>query len=404
MKVLCLGNADNVGVRLYAWLSDKSIDVSLYRLSADEDSQRGNPYFYLSKEEVDNNSNIKCINDNLLKIRNTSLFDSELIKEINKDFDIVIITGGWHALLLSRKITVPKIFIHVGYEIHSKAKEFRGLPSISELIFNFHQTLRSYFYGWLTRSSLSKVTKILDWFPPTVAVNKALGFENKIIYLAFGEDAEKNRSLVKEELLKEINLSTASAKRVFLWFSRVNFLDSTKANYKGVNLFIKALENFENVLSSGELIVYMAQHGEEVNQFREFVQKSSIHKYIRWVNHLDYPELMTYLTIKNAVLFTDFGEVNAGISGIGRDGYTIGVPMVNSNTEEMMVKQYGIPGPRTYAFTIEEISKAMEEFICMDEKSFLDKKALTEDYGKQRIDKSFFTKRILKEARSLLKS
>ena len=111
---------------------------------------------------------------------------------------------------------------------------------------------------------------------------------------------------------------------------------------------------------------------------------------------------MAYLSINNAVLFTDFGEVNAGISGIGRDGYAMGIPMVNSTTDEIMVKQYTFPGPRTYANTEEEIATAMKEFIFMNEEDFSIMKKRTSDYGKQYIDQSFFVKRLLKAAHFLM--
>lgn len=402
MRILCLGNGDNLGVRVYSELRKSIKNISLCRLVADEDFLRGNPSFYLEKKELNENNQIHTLDINLLTIRNSSFFGSAIIENFNKNYDVVLVTGGWHALIYSRKIKLPKIFIPVGYEIHRKAREYRGLPNIKELLLNFRQTLRNYFYGWLTRNSLSKVTKILDWFPPTVAVNKSLGFEKKILFMAFGEDIEKNKSLIKKDFLQKLNSANSSALKVFLWFSRVNFLDPKKANYKGADLFIKALENFESSLCSGELIVYMGQHGEEIDQFRVFVKKSPIYRYIRWVDHLDYPELMTYLSIKNSVLFTDFGDVNSGISGIGRDGYAMGIPMVNSTTDEIMVKQYTFPGPRTYAYTEEEIATAMKEFIFMNEEDFSIMKKRTSDYGKQYIDQSFFVKRLLKAAHFLM--
>ena len=402
MRILCLGNSDNVGIRTYLWLKEAGESVTLYRLKADEDPKRGNPLFYIDEKELNSDKNIREIALPLLYIRNISIFSSQEIIDIQNNYDIVIITGGWHALLYSRRINLPKIFMPVGYEIHQKAREYRGIPTFKEIFITPIQTLRNYFYGWLTRNSLLKVTKILDWFPPTVAINKSLGFADKIIYMAFGEDVEKNKSLVKQGMLDNLNVSTVSAKRIFLWFSRINFLDPAKANYKGADLFIKALENFEPSLNSGELIVYMSNHGEEKKQFEKFVTKSQAYRYIRWLEHLDYSDLLTCLSIKNAVLFTDFGLVNSGISGIGRDGYTIGIPMVNSNTEEMMIKQYSAPGPRTYAFTIDDITQAMRKFLVIDDKRFLAKKEETLAYGMQYIDKSFFISRILKEASNLV--
>ena len=104
MKFLCIGNADNLGIRVYTWMKKRKLDVTLYRVIADEDKLRGNPYLYLPKSEVNEDPNIISINDDLLKIRNISLFGDKIINHINKTYDFVILTGGWHALMFSRKI------------------------------------------------------------------------------------------------------------------------------------------------------------------------------------------------------------------------------------------------------------------------------------------------------------
>ena len=49
MRFLCIGNADNVGIRVYTWMKKRKLDVTLYRITADEDIKRGNPYLYLQK-------------------------------------------------------------------------------------------------------------------------------------------------------------------------------------------------------------------------------------------------------------------------------------------------------------------------------------------------------------------
>ena len=403
MKLLCLGNADNVGVRLYSWLNDNNVDVTLYRLAADEDPQRGNPLHYLSKDQIEKNPKIHLIEDDLLKIRFVSLLGGSLIKTINESFDAVVITGGFHALLFSRKIKLPKIFIHVGYEIHYHAAKFRGIPKLSKLLKNPRGVLRNHFYSWLARKSMHSVDKILDWFPPTVAVNKALGFEKKIIYMSFGEDVSRNQKLLNKELLNNLNQQTKDAKKVFLWLSRLNFTNPHQASYKGPDLFIKGIEYYIDQIKSGELMIYMGRHGVEVEEFIELISKSPIYNYIKWVGHLDYPDLLAYLSIKNAVLFTDFGDVNSGISGIGRDGYSVGVPMVNSNTDEIMKKQYSVPGIRYYAKEVSEITKAMSYFLNISFDNFEAIKKETSLYGLNFIDKSFFLKRFLEEINKLIK-
>ena len=62
MRLLCLGNGDNIGIRLYTWMKKRKLDVTLYRVCADEDQLRGNPYFYLSKSEINEDPKILSIN------------------------------------------------------------------------------------------------------------------------------------------------------------------------------------------------------------------------------------------------------------------------------------------------------------------------------------------------------
>lgn len=401
MKILCLGNGDNIGVRVYSWLKEHNQDVDLYRTQADEDPLRGNPYLYLEKDDIENNPHVTLISDDLLTIRHISLFGGKLIDEINKKYDFVIITGGWHALIYSRKIKKPKLFIYVGYELHTKAKEYRGLPSIEELRKSLRETLRQYFYGWLTRSSFQRVDKYLDWFPPGLAVTRSLGMLDKVIYMAFGEDLARNKKLMNTNLSIELNEISSGFQKTFLFLSRLNFSDPRKANCKSAHLFLQGLESQIRNLEKGFIKIYIGDHGEEAEQFKEMAINSHVYKYITWVSHLNYGDLMSYLSIRNAVLFTDFGDVNSGISGIGRDGYLIGVPMVNSTTDDTMINQYTMPGPRIYVKTKEDVINAMNNIMNMSEESFDLWKKETLDYGRKYIDKDFFIKRLLTEIKKM---
>jgi hypothetical protein len=402
MKILCLGNRDNLGIRTYLWLAEAGYDVQLYRVIADEDPMRSNPCFYLDRNQLQLDPAIKCLQEDLLQIRNYALRGGDIIDQINQYFDVVLVAGGWHALLMSRKIKKPKIFIPVGSEVHSKAREYPGLPKISKILTDCRGSLRNHFYGWLTRNSLNNTTKILDWFPVNVAIEKRLGLGNKIIYMAFGEDVRKNSTLVNKSLLAELNAKTASSKRVFLWLSRVNFQDPNKANYKGADLFLNALAAFEHELKQQELMVFIGLHGEEKEAFKAFAKQKKFYPLINWVEHLDYPDLLAYLAINNAVLFPSFGAINAGISGISRDGYTMGVPLVNSATDKVMIQQYAKPGPRRFVQTEAEIVATMREFLVMPKIEFKALQDASKAYGENYIDKHYFIQRLGKEIAKLV--
>lgn len=402
MRILCLGNADNFGVRVYTWLKEQGMDVSLCRLIADESPERGNPYFYLPAEEIDNNPKIWAIDMRARELIARSVLGGSLIRKINQDYDIVIITGGIQAMLLSRMIDLPKILIHIGYEIHFYADKFRGIPSPLAVIQKPRHVLGNHCYCKLARSALSRVTRVLDWFPPTVAVNKSLGFEDKILYLAFGEDVHKNRALANMTLLARLNEEAKAAEKVFLWFSRLNFIDTTDAAYKGPHLFLKGLETRLDDLKAGKIEVYMGRHGADKEAFFELVKQSPVQPYIKWVDHLPYPDLLAYLSMNNAVLFSEFGKANAGISGIGRDGYTVGVPMVNATTDETMILQYNKPGERVYADDADAVIKAMAYFMEMPEAEYQEIRRKTRDYGENYVDKAYFMSRLIGEMQRLL--
>jgi len=101
---------------------------------------------------------------------------------------------------------------------------------------------------------------------------------------------------------------------------------------------------------------------------------------------LDYSDLITYLAIPNAVLFTEFGDVNSSINGITRDGYAIGIPMVNSSKDEIMVAQYGASGPRFFCQTVEEIKNTMKYILHLSNNDFEELKKKTLEYGNNYLD------------------
>ena len=75
--------------------------------------------------------------------------------------------------------------------------------------------------------------------------------------------------------------------------------------------------------------------------------------------------------------------------------------MVNSNTDEMMRKQYTVPGERYFASNINEITKIMNLFLEMDSKEYEICRKKTMDYGNKFIDTSFFLDRLLFEFKKI---
>ena len=182
MRILCLGNADNLGIRVYNWLRKSGVSTDLCRVTADEDSKRGSINFY----QKEDSTNIFIYKKNLHTVRLEALWGSAFIDSLNKKYDCVLITGGFHALLLSSMLKVPKIFIPVGYEVSYHAASFRNFPNIIKELTNLKSSLGNFFYSTLARRALSRCSAIADSYPLNVEICKKLGLGSKIKFLGLG--------------------------------------------------------------------------------------------------------------------------------------------------------------------------------------------------------------------------
>ena len=378
------GNADNIGYRIGVSFYKLGHEVKLIRT---DEFGRGNPELYVKSSLPMDKLDLSGFN-----LRKVFFYGHDVFTDLNKNYDIAIISG-WNALIVSRHLKIPKFFIPVGYEIHTHARLNRFFPNPAKLLLNFSEIKRNYFYSYLTRYSLKKIDYICDWFTFTLKVYKSLGLTSRVVPIPIPENCELTRSLINAELKNAIEEESMKYKRVFLWFSRLHFLNPDNASYKGIELFMEALEKLNMEIPNNNFLVYMGKHGFEVKEFEERFSKYGIYKKIKWLDHLEYPDLVTYLSLDNAVLFTDFGKVNSGIGGICRDGYCVGVPMINSTLEETMVSQYGSPGPRIYADSEDSIYDAMKKMLVISDKEFATIKNNTLEFGETYIGfLSFYSK------------
>lgn len=75
------------------------------------------------------------------------------------------------------------------------------------------------------RRALSRVSCIITGFPPTMESIARLGYAQKMRVWGFPEDVKGNIDRVDAELLKELNTIYCKYDRVFLWLSRLVYLD-----------------------------------------------------------------------------------------------------------------------------------------------------------------------------------
>jgi len=376
-KIAFLGNADNINLKVCYWLRQLGYEAHIY--TADFGG-RGGVHLYFNQEELKSNSDW-IFDGKLDKLGLWSFvfLPSRQRNFINKEYDLVVVSG-LSGLVASNVITRPKLLSPVGYEVNHFCNP--KIPFKIKSINSFFRRLASYY----AVKSLKKIDLITDFFEPDHEVYKFHKVFSKVSSLAIGEDCEKVRSFVKKALLEQLVEKTKGAKKVFLWLTRLNYKDPSIPEYKGADLFLKSLETQLEALKSGELVVYMGKHGLDVDDFMKLCEGFECSQYINWIGHLDYPELITYLSIPNAILFTEFGDVNSSINGITRDGYAIGIPMVNSSKDNIMIAQYGAPGPRFFCKTVEDIANTMQHLLNLSNDAFEELREKTLEYGNNYLD------------------
>ena len=376
-KIAFIGNADNVNLKVCSWFRKLGYKAYLY---AAEKGGRGGIHLYLNEEEFKSHESwVFEGNIDKLGLWSFIFLPNKYRDFINKEYDLVI-ASGLNGLIASSVIKKPKILLTVGYEVNHYCNPKIKFPIRS--INSFFRALASYY----AVKSLKKIDLITDFFEPDHEVYKYHNVFSKVSSMAIGEDCEKVQSFIKKDFLASLIEKNQKAKKVFLWLTRLNYKDPSIPEYKGADLFIKALESQIASLKNGELVVYMGNHGLDADDFMKFCKGFECSQYINWVDHLDYSELVTYLAIPNAVLFTEFGDVNSSINGITRDGYAIGIPMVNSSKDEVMVAQYGAPGPRFFCQIVEEIENTMKYLLNLSNNDFEELRMKTLEYGNKYLD------------------
>jgi len=400
LKVLFLGNSDNVNLKLCMWSRNIGVDAFLWRMDeggrgnpmeyAPDLFEHGNPDWVIGAEK----SNKQLIISTLIKSRD--------IDYINKNFDVVIISGK-RALIFSLKIKLPKLLVPVGYEVCYLLDKTSILKTLKRILYHPKFVFEIYL-NFVSLIALKSLNGIFDSFEHNFRIYKHFNLEKILYPKSIGEDCEKVRKLVDKKTIQALEKETAKAKKVFLWFSRLNYRNLSSPNYKGVDLFLKALEDILPLLENGEVLVYIGKHGIDTEPFIELAKKSPVYHYIRWREHLEYPKLLSYLSLKNAILFTDFGKNNSGVSGIGRDALVLGTVTINSCTDKATTLQYGKPAPKNYASTPKEITEQIYRLLGMSDEKFRNCQNRNKQYSDTHMDYKNYLKWFYQDVEKVINS
>lgn len=341
INILILGIGDNANTVLIKSLKNKFNIKNIYFFLTDTEG-RGEIKLYIDEKKERSNIIFK----ELPKDYGYNQFchiDKKLQDFINKEVDLAIISGH-RGLLYSRHLTCKKAFIPVGYEIYLQANFFNNFKSsYSELTknkeyknLNFSKKkFNNFYYGILNKIKLVNLTKqsiknldfINETFEPNIRVLKKLKLKNKLHSKRF--PIIKNNYKYNSELLKKLEERFCKSKLNVLWFSRIIYKDKKIQDYKGVEIFMKALLKLNNLINSGQISIIMTNHGRDWRFFESEYRQLPFFDKINFVNHLSKKDLYSYLSLSKSILVDEIVQNNM-LYGLARDALTCNLPIISN--------------------------------------------------------------------------
>jgi hypothetical protein len=379
LKVLFLGNDDNLNFRLAKWSRELGVEADLWIIQ-DPDPLRGDIRLLLEDDETAAPPWVRNVpfGDG----RRVALRPGALGRKIDAAYDFVGVAGP-ASLMASLRLRRPRGLWAIGAEIGDLPFPFHPGYALSQgrrpLRYNASVAL-------LVRAALRRLEFVVDSYQAHDDRYRRLGLEAKRIFMGFPADALGERRLVRPGLRAELMARYGGARRLFLWFSRLNFRDQSSLIYKGPELYLEALESVLAELQSGAVRLVIGRHGNEVDVFVRRVEASPVAPYVDWVGHLGTADLLTYLSLPNAVLFAEFGATQRELSGIGRDAASMGTICVSSADTDSIRRQYGTPAPLLRATNSAEIARTMRELLEMSDGRFRAQQAAMRRFGEHALD------------------
>ena len=354
MNICIFGNQDNSGYRLCKWLREHGHNAHLNIMKKWE-SIRSLP------EKIDTNLEMKNYPEWIHEYDNTilrTIFGSKkFFSYIEKSYDIVIVMGSIGMMNAFHIKHVPMINISTGPSNQGVIKMWDHISLKHKL---FWMTVR-----FFVRKTVRKCTKIFVHYDPEIYSLGKLNQLGKIVFYGSPEDVKNNAKRVDLELLDELNRKYEKYDFVFIWLSRIAFLDQKNPMYKGTDKFIDAAEKI--IKEGGNVRLIIGKHGEDYEALVKIINKKGLMDYVDWVEHLPYWQLLTYLSIGNAVIFDELTSLNCVSSGMFRETLSVGGILVRSYSAILTKSGHGADDcPVLHAESMQSVYKRMKELMVWD--------------------------------------
>lgn len=356
MKITFIGNQGNNSYRLCKWLREAGVDVRLYIM--EEEGKRSGPELIDRELEVNGYPSWICLFNNKHPL--WFIVNRKMANSIKKSSDIIV-TAGFNGLLSIN------LFNDIPIVHWSHGSEVTDWPL---LLYKLKAGVRSRIASFFARNALSKASLIITQFLPTMRTLEKLRLDHKMKIWGFPEDVRKNQLRRDETLLKELDNKYHKYEKVFLWLSRINYIDRKSSNYKGPERFLEA---FRKIVIDNQYNVkaIIGDHGLDIVEFKKLISKEGLETFVEYVPHLPYWKLLTYLSIKNAVIFDEIDKVKGEMSGLARDALSVGAIVVKAIDEQLIELCFGPECPIINADDIHSCYAAMKQILGYNEDQFV---------------------------------
>lgn len=364
VKVCFWGNQGNNAYRLCKWVREKGLDACLYKMSSDSESMRSQP------EVVDRDlgKSYPSWIHNYDNRHFRMVYVPKKVKDfIQKEFDILIACGN-SGSASAHNFNIPILSYILGGE--GVWGRFLFDPKINRtLTRRLKKSLMTFYY----KKTIRKSEKLISGYDPVTLSLHSIGQSHKQSFYGFPEDVLGNKERVDSELIYELNNQYNVYDKVFLWLSRVNFLDKNNSEYKGTEKFLFAVDRLIKK-NKPNIKVLVGEHGSDVQNFKQMVKEKGLETFFEYIPHLPYWKLLTYLSIENAIVFDELSHYKSSTSGMFREALSVSAVLIKSHNETLTTIGYGPNCPVLDATSTEETYKMMLKVLSWDKTKMCQKK------------------------------
>ena len=282
------------------------------------------------------------------------------IDRINREFDILIPSGS-RGIISAWQFSLPMICYQLGSELiqHPFPLKFRQLSP------------RALVSAYFLRKTWKKATKLSSiGFIPDIQAIRRLNLESKVFFANPPEDLRKYRNMVLSPYGAKLAEEYAEYDYVFMWLSRINYKHQHLTDYKGSDRLIDALKMFDDEILEKNFIVLLSSHGYDWEAAKAELSEYKIFEKIRFVEHLPFNVLLTYLNLPNAVIFDSMNPLYNVWGGLSRESLSLGACLVRGYDELVVDRLYGPNCPVTNARSATDVLQFVRTLFALSPNEF----------------------------------